>query len=181
MDYALDAYGERIYPGDYVECRTDQYSSIRKGNRARVKEVNGECIVLNNPHSPIFKSPYQAYNFRLAGRYHPYHHNGVDKCRPRNKYKTNSEKEGLPMLHLAIKVPEGWCYEDLAKSITNFGQGNGTLGRSLVDQAMADTTASALKERVKARIQRHPDERWLILSGNTIAETTQPPIAFRQW
>lgn len=183
MDYALDRHGARVYPGDYVEVLTDQYFSLRKGARCRVKAVDhdGDCIVLNNKYSPVFDSPYRAENFRLSGRYHPFHHGGVDKRHPRDKYLTNSEKGKTNMLHLALKVPEGWNYENLANSITNFGQGNGTLGVSLVDQAMADTTASALKERIRARIHHHPDERWLILSGNTIAESAAPPVAFRQW
>lgn len=172
MDYALDKWGDRIYPGDYVQCLTDQYFSILMNARARVLSVNGDCIVLKNKHSPTFDSPYRAENFRLSGRYHPFHHNGVDKRRPRKEYLTNSEKGNTAMLHVAMLLPEGHNYESLSSLINSVGG---------LPKSISDTTLSALKERVKADIRLNPEHRWLMLSGNTIAETSAPPIAFRQW
>ena len=90
------------------------------------------------------------------------------------------------MLHIAIKIPdEGWNYQAMASSITNWGHPSSAVadGTPIThpDNLLADVTLSALKERIKARIHRNPDERWLLLSGNTIAESAAPPVSFRQW
>lgn len=188
-DYAPDRFGDRIYPGDYVECITDEYFSVKGGARKRVLAVIGDCIVLNNTSSPTFDSPYRATNLRLAGRYHPYH-SGVDKRHPKRKYLTNSEKKGTDMLHLAIRIKDNMNYEALARSINNWNTKDDTNCPAGVregapithpNNVMADVTVSALKERIEARINRNPDERWLIVSGNTIAESSAPPVAYRQW
>lgn len=165
-DYALDKFGERIYPGDYIETG--------RGDRRRVTGVNGYLVASNI-------GIHRAEHVRLCGRYHPYHHNGVDKRHPRGKYLTNSEKKGTAMLHIAIRVPEGWSYQDFANSINNLNGDNSAGFPTAGHKVVADVTLSALKERIKARIHHNPEERWLMLSGNTIAESAAPPIAFRQW
>jgi hypothetical protein len=79
------------------------------------------------------------------------------------------------MLHLAIKIPEGWGYNELATSIDRMVPPHG--GHPMI----ADTSASALKEKVRDAIRRDPDARYLMLSGNTVAEMSAPPVTFRQW
>lgn len=180
-DYAIDRFGDRIYPGDYVECLTDEYSSVKGGARKRVLAVIDDCIVFNNTSSPTFGSPYRATNFRLAGRYHPYH-SGVDKRHPKRKYLTNSEKKGTDMLHLAIRIKENMNYEALAEHVRHsLGPARDDEGLMAATAMLAASSNSELKQRVTDRIRLHPDERWLMLSGNTIAEMSAPPIAFRQW
>lgn len=39
---------------------------------------------------------------------------------------------------------------------------------------------SELKERVKDAISRDVNQKWVIFSGNTVAEMAAPPIRFRQ-
>lgn len=94
-----------------------------------------------------------------------------DKRHPKRKYMTNSEKEAETMLHLAVRVENGQNYQSIANSVNI---------KKFVP-TMADITLSALKERIRARINQNPDERWLIVSGNTIAENSAPPVAYRQW
>lgn len=89
------------------------------------------------------------------------------------------------MLHLAIKIPDGWIIDDMAKSINNWCTKRGTNAHPSVKEGMpithpnnviADVHPVALKERLKNRLSQFPHERWLILSGNTIAETTPHPV-----
>lgn len=181
-DYAIDAMGNRVYPGDYVRCLVKQYVSLSRGACKRVKAVSGANLILKNDRSPSGEGPYRADNFEISGRYHPYHHGGVDKRRPRNAYLTNTEMAALTkclattekeeiMLHLAVRVEEGQNYNSVANNI------NANERPSMI----SDVSASALKEKVRFRINANPLERWLILSGNTIAESAAPPITFRQW
>lgn len=174
IDFVCDTNGNVVFPGDYVQCMTIMYDRIGHGQRGRVAQIVNGKIKLHG-----IRSLFDPHRFRLSGRYHPWHHNGVDKRYPREKYETTSEKKGNEMLHVAIKVLEGQNYAEMARMITEHGQGSTSM--SFHDNIMSDVTLSALKERVKARIHRHPDERWLLLSGNTIAESSAPPIAFRQW
>jgi len=174
-DYAEDKYGNHVYPGDYVQCEcTEGLPLANFMSRSRVTKVQGTTLTLyNGIHYP-------AKYFRLAGRYHPAHHNGVDKRRPRGKYLTNSEmsatldslaKKEEKMLHIAIRVEESQNYTSIANNIN----GHETF------QIMAETSADALKERIRARIKANSEERWVILSGNTIAESSVPPVIFRAW
>lgn len=168
-DYVLDHYGNRVYPGDYVQCLVDGYASIRLGQRRRVLAVKDGYIILPNNMSPRSTSPFRPDRFRLSGRYHPYHHGGVDKRYPRKKYLTNSEKQENAVLHIAVLVKEGDDFAEVAARI-NDGQ-NVTM--------IADRSQTDLKSRLRQRIQANPDEHWLILSGNTIAEISCPPVRFR--
>lgn len=64
-------------------------------------------------------------------------------------------------MHVAILTPgEGFSYAEFAKQINNDADHLAL---------MADTNGAALKQRVKERIERHPDEVWLVLGGAVIA------------
>lgn len=174
-DYVEDKYGSHVYPGDYVQCESKDFLFVNYGQRMRVKWVRDGSITLSNG------ATHNARYFRLSGRYHPAHHNGVDKRRPRGEYLTNSEmsavldslaKKEEKMLHIAICVEENQNYNSI---VNNINGGHETF------QIMAETSADALKERIRARIKANSEERWLIVSGNTIAESSAPPITFRAW
>lgn len=75
------------------------------------------------------------------------------------------------MLHIAILVGEGQNYTSIANNI----------GRGEKPPIMAETSVDALKERVRDNIRQYPSNRWLLLSGNMIAEMSAPPVAFRIW
>lgn len=83
-------------------------------------------------------------------------------------------KEGIEMLHIAIKLRVGDTYQTIVERL------NDNSGIKAYE-SIADSTPHALKERLKARIAQYPEERWLILSGNVIAETSAPPVSFHQW
>jgi hypothetical protein len=157
-DYVLDKNGDRVYPGDYVETVS--------GARRRVTAIYGYHVCTSS-------GAWRRSEVRLAGRYHPYHHGGIDKRHPRYKYSTNSERKeqmGKAVLYVAVSVHEAQDYELIAAQINQsthvFGQ-------------MASTDYSALKRRIEDRIRNNPSERYLILSGLTVAETTHPPVTFR--
>lgn len=169
LDFALDRFGERIYPGDYAQCLTDKYYSIRRNERARVLAVHGECIVLENKLSPALESPYRAENFRLAGRYHPYHHNGVDKRHPRKKHLANSEKGVTNMFHIAVRLHE----EEVSNMVSILQSPDSN------PVVYAADSHRELKNKIEAHIGRHPNDKFLIFSANTIAETSAPPVRYR--
>lgn len=70
------------------------------------------------------------------------------------------------MLHLAVLLEPGVSPERVIHFINQQDH------VYLWNRVHADTSASALKQWVTARIQQAPAERWLILSGNTIAEAS---------
>lgn len=86
-------------------------------------------------------------------------------------------------LHIAILVPDGWGYESFVSSIRNWNNGSGKEGKPPThpDKLIAAHTVESLKEQVRYRINKNPDERWLLLFGNTIAEYQEPPVRFYQW
>ena len=81
------------------------------------------------------------------------------------------------MLHLAIRVPEGWNYNDIVNSINNAEATQPSGGHKTI--AALNTTE--LKQRVNDRIRANPEERWLLVSGNNIMEIDSPPVRCRQW
>lgn len=162
--YALDRDGKRIYAGDYVQC-VNAYPSMPHGQRRRVLEIRPyDCISLGNGQSPVGVSDYKADRFRLAGRHHPAHHNAA----MRQALDTLAKQQDTTnMLHIAIRY---FADVDMVNVINNDSPNNGTL--------LAGRTKLEIQERVKDRIAQNPGEKWLICSGNTIAET-QSPIVFR--
>lgn len=179
IDFELDYSNCPVFIGDYVRER-------RSGVNKRVTSVSPGMF-----HASGFR-PMRASDCQLAGRYHPFHHNGVDKRHPSDKYTTPSEKEtramrekyatqnekgNHTMLHIAIRVPDGWGYPELVNSINHNDSAQPDGGHKTI--AAANTTE--LKTRVTDRIRSHPDERWLLLSGNNIMEIDSPPVRCRQW
>lgn len=81
------------------------------------------------------------------------------------------------MLHLAIRIKtkaiDYQNYQVLATYTNNEGVG--------AEDILAATSDTILRERVAARINKFPEERWLILQGNVVAETSAPPVNFRTW
>lgn len=164
--FAWDCNGVRIYAGDYVKCVTGAYVSIEIGQVKKVLAVDEgrNTITINNEMSPVGTSDYMAYNFRLVRR------SACDK--------TQDKETPMGMLHVAIRIKDGEGYQDIARRINDH---HAEIDADSVPDMMADTSPNALKERIKVRIRQYPNERWLILSGNTIAETSSPPVSFRQW
>lgn len=141
-------------PGDVVYCE----GRTRKG-----RHLNGKWWTVESIHF-CGSIPYMYLEEDHTGK-----HWGM--------YGFTKDKE---MLHIAIKVRPGENYDTLASTLTCIGNGS-YKPDLLADALIADVTPHALKERLKARVMRNPDERWLMLSGNTIAETSMPPVSFRQW
>lgn len=157
--YALDRYGNRIYKGDYVKCVAKDFM-VGIGENRRVTHISSPHVI--EIRGMTF---HDSHNFRLSGRYHPYHRNPAKWDAERLK------KEPKEMLHIAILVGEGQNYNSIANNI----------GRGEKPPTMAETSMDALKERVRDNIKQYPSNRWLLLSGNTIAEMSAPPVAFRIW
>ena len=79
-------------------------------------------------------------------------------------------------MHIAVKFEEGEDWSEVSKRITT----HGLFGvESVYCNVMADPSQSVLKEKLRARISSFPHEKWLILSGNTVAEKSEPPVRFR--
>jgi len=151
-DRIFDCDGKPMYVGDYVECRTDGYPSMPMGQRRRIQEIVNGCIVLAN-NTEYGYSNYTPTNFRRASQHSPQH-----------------KKEQKVMLHIAIRTTPNFDYAALAIALNDV---------TAPIHFLADTSQDALKEKLRVRIGLHPDEKWLILSGNTIAEMASPPIRFR--
>lgn len=176
LDFELDCADQITFPGDYICIGIGRSKRVNR----RVKQIRpGSFVVKDVDGSDDYVL--REYAVR-SGRYHPYHHGGVDKRRPRDKYLTPTEKEPTEMLHLAIRVPATWGYQDLANSINNFefGRKQGE-GAPITDMTIAATSTTELKQRVTDRIRANPDERWLLVSGNNIMEIDSPPVRCRQW
>lgn len=158
--YVYDCDGKAIYEGDYVECVVDHYASVRKGERRRVISICDGNIVLRNPMLPQGgASHYRPPKFRLAGRQSPH--------RDRNNLDQLKKETPKMSLHLALRVD-------------NHSDGDvvALIGDNRIS-TMANVDLQALKSRVSARIQADPTERWAIMTATTIAETSAPPVRFR--
>lgn len=139
--------------GDLVRCIVGHYTSIKRGEIRRVVSVDDYGnIVLRNRLSPNGKSTYCVWNFALYKR-----KSAIDAGWRKN------------MLHIAVQIDEGQDWNKLADMINDRHR----------PTMMAETSASAIKERVRQRVIAYPNERWLILSGNTIGEISSPPVRFR--
>lgn len=160
--YVRDYKGCRIYVGDHVECLTFQYASIDQNERRRVQRIEGENIVLHNGYSPHGTSQYRPRNFRLAGRHHPYHARS-------QLNELQGEKMSKPVLYIAVQIGNA-PYNEIAALINDNPSKLATF---------SDTSYDALQARLRQRILTYPTERWLILSGTTLAETSAPPVIFR--
>lgn len=152
--FLLDNSGERIYVGDYVQCKARYYDSLKYNERRRVQAIQDGCLVLNNTTSPIGTSLFRADRFRLAGRYHGWHR--------------NSKQETTTMIHIAVLWTPGL---DMVAVINGVSHNSSTL--------LAGHTKEEIQERIRTRLSQYPDEKWLICSGNTIGERADPPVRFR--
>lgn len=164
--FVLDNSGQRVYEGDYVKCGVDFYSSIKRGDQRRVQRIEDECIVLNNGSSPYGTSLYRSCNFNLSGRMAPAHRNKM----AHDAMELVNQQENKTMLHIALEIGEA----PVGNIVSWFNNGNWPK-----NSAMSDTSADALKERIRARLSLHPLEKWLIFSANTIGERADPPVRFR--
>jgi hypothetical protein len=163
--YVLDGRGNRIYAGDYVRCSVGHYESIRCGEHRRVQRIENECIILNNCLSPHGTSPYRPHKFVLHGRYHPFH--GIHK----NPIKKQEAQLAKNALYIAVAL-NYHSYGRIADAV------NGVKSVGYVE-VHADTSFESLKAWLNQRIRANPEERWLILSGTTLAEISAPPVSFR--
>ena len=79
------------------------------------------------------------------------------------------------MLHIAIRIANASGTEFLMATIVEMINE----GRTTEHVVLADQSADGIKQKIRDRIALHPQERWLILSGNTIGELASPPVRFR--
>lgn len=162
--FLLDRYGSRIYVGDYVRAEVDHYKSVRRGEQRRVYGIEDGCIVLHNDQRrwPHQTSPFRSYNFKLAGRHHPWH-------------KQQDNPVAKIAIYIAIRT-DGDNFQQMADRIDSFKPMH-DLGMSAL--IMSETSLNLLKERLTKRIQDHPEETWLITTATTLAEIAGPPVRFR--
>ncbi len=153
--YVEDLMGNRIYGGDYVECRIAHYASIRRGERRRVQRIENGRIVLNNNGSPHGTSPYRVCHFKLAERHHAWH-------------KTQEATMAKNTLYVAVRIND-MSYQQVAHALNS----------NMQMEAEARTSYEELQAFLRMRIQCNPIERWLVLTGTTLAEISAPPVSFR--
>lgn len=154
-----DANGKALTGGDIVRC-ISAYPSIEKGGRREIVRIEEPNIVLRNPMSPVGTSLYRPDCFVFV-RHVAY--NRMDRFHIVNNA---AQQEITPMFHIAIlMIPD----TDVVDHVN---------GSSSLPGYIAGRNKAEIQERVKDRITRYPHEKWLICSGNTIAET-QSPIVFR--
>lgn len=151
--YTTDRYGWRIYVGDYVECITSQYNSIKKGDLRKVLRITADCFELYNESSLYSSSLYRQDNFILS----------------RKVYKKLEGKKD--MFSIAIRITD--LTKDQLMSRINAGNFESV-------HAKAAESESILREWLRQHITTYPDERWIILSGDTVAEISNPPVIFRK-
>lgn len=175
--FLYDRRGQRVFAGDYVQCAVGDYASLDKGERRRVQEIKDGCFVLNNSLSPIATSLYRPTNFYLAARHHVWH--SLPRSMPPTYQipgftgpitKEIAKVATSPVMFIAVEIGET-SYEAIAKEIEE---------QTLPPRSMlADTSYQRLQAAVKRRILSNPAEKWLILSGTTLAEVSAPPVVFR--
>lgn len=147
----LDCNGDPIYVGDYVECLHPAYSSLPLGAHRRVQAIIDGSIKLRN--SIYGASVYRPDRFRRATRH--------------NKAHWVEDQETTTMFHIAIRWSPDLDMVEVVMSTSN----NQNL--------LAGRTKEEIQERIRTRLSQHPDEKWLICSGNTIGERADPPVRFR--
>jgi hypothetical protein len=154
--------------GDLVRCKDYGYSSIRYNGLAKVLRVEDGCIVLDNRDSPYGTSPFKASNFQLVRRAVPKVPDAL------HAWTHQLEQQEKKYMHVAIRTDgEGFSPSHLATQINS---------NELSSRIIADTNATALKEKIKARIEIYPDEVWIILGGHTVASGKRRPavdVSFR--
>lgn len=150
-----------MFAGDYVECLVDTYASVRRGERRRIQKIEGDFIVLKNHLSSYGTSTYRPSNFRRVSQH-------------------AKEHKETPMLHIAVRIND-MSIGDIHAYISEYGMrvydSNSAVGTPI--PMVVDTSAQSLKNKVAERIKVRPEERWLILSANTIGEISTPPVVFR--
>lgn len=157
--YAQDRDGNRVYPGDYVKCEVAGYLGLSRGERRRVISVSMDTLVMRNSYSPTGTSAYQPRNFTLAERHHAWH-------------KSKEAKMAKNTLFIAVRTYADYANYDVMAAAHNEAGIGAEFQRS-------DTSFESLKAWLNQRIRANPEERWLILSGTTLAEISAPPVSFR--
>lgn len=155
-----------------VRCEVDYYQSprLRRGTVHTVLDEEPNCYILENRSSSHWDSNLGAYvsrfkkcNFSVVGE----------------EFTSEWIARRHPTLHLQEKVMLHIAVEVGLVSIDNIAEaingGHLNTGKSII----ANTSADALKERIRSDIQKNPEHRWLIFSANTIGEISTPPIRFR--
>lgn len=176
--YALDCNGNRVYPGDYVKCEVGGYRNFKRGERRRVISVSMGTIVMRNGTSPTGTSAYHPGNFTLAGRHHAWH-------------KSKEAQVAKNTLYVAVEIAaHDGDYETMVRRFNGLGTTTTALGCSQPGSSTtqgtgtvklhSETSYEQLQTWLRQRIRANPDERWLILSGTVLAETSAPPVSFRQ-
>jgi hypothetical protein len=178
-DYGVDRFGFTVRNGDYIQFLEPHVTLsrvvINEGSRRRVQDMaNGFVEVYvdsKHPDDPYLTTLVPINRVKLCGRQSP----GF-----RKNPKRHLEKEA-PMLYLAVLLPnqDAVGYQVIADEINNTYVNNGSDSFGL--KTIADTSQSALKEKVRQDIANNPDHRWLMLSGNILARAEHPPVRFSQW
>lgn len=197
--FVTDQSGRRVFVGDYVQCKTHKYSSLKYDERRRVQAIDEwGNITLNNTLSPSGTSSFSPDNFILCGRHHKAHKERNNDYAQYEKditaayqqgytmglwqqnaaYESQPTKEELKMLWIAISssLPPSEFVKAVRESA-----GDPQLRETAMtgDRFIADTSKDALQEKVKDAIRRSPDRKYMIFNLSSIAELAEPPIRFR--
>lgn len=159
--YRTPIHGEVAEPGDIVQCKVGIYSSIRRYDTREVQRVEMDCYVLRNGGSPVGTSHYRAENFTLLRKL----------ITPRPKKET--KMAGVMFLAVRLHSDGTFDYKESIDALMT------DLGDGVVERVIVDRSYEVLKRKVEARIKQEPNEKWLLFSGTTLAETSAPPVTFR--
>lgn len=167
LDCVFGADGFPIRPGDMVRPVVDKYYWRPSETRKVIKvmqpdDIHGARLTAVNPSSPYGTSDYTAGNFVVTR-----------KSRHKNAFQQYEELSNMASprtVNVAYEIGN-MTYDQVIAAIND--------GVFPVASVMANTSAEALKERIRQRIQSYPTERWIICSGTVIGEISAPPVRFR--
>lgn len=176
--------GEYPREGDIVKCVSTKYSSVGVGEQRVVLGVRDNCIELvNYLRDPAGwkTSHYKSEGFELVSRPANYKEmverakNFVSRSQLDAVIK-HGEKKVTQYLHVAFRTDgEGFNWAYLAANIN-------TNSPADIPMMVAATSGEELKQRIKARIEQHPDEVWVLLGGHGVASGKRRPavdVTFR--
>jgi hypothetical protein len=84
----------------------------------------------------------------------------------------------MSVVHIAICLKDpNWAPIDIINHIRNWNIRPGVKeGKPVThpDNLLAASSVEEIKERIKSKLAINPEERWVIFSANTMAETVDP-------
>lgn len=176
-----DAHGVELLPGDWVRSLYP-YVHIKAGSLHEVYATDNTCVTLKYKcywrGNSYDEGRFKAINFEKV-EYNSLRPPPIDagainyaRCPITVICEGQPQTKESVMLHIAVRISGNRSLEEIVRELISHNVNAIELG------LMANTSAAVIKEMVRVRINRNPEERWLICSGNTIGESASPPIRF---